>query len=553
MSLRLCSQQRVALRPHRLAFGLVALALSQACGSEGSSEVTRASTPNPGQTEPSAEIEGEAEAPAPVRLPRSTPEAEGLSSSAVLELVDALDRRVDVHSMMLLRHGKVVAEGWWAPYAAEDIHAQYSVSKSFNATAVGFAEAEGLLSLDDRIVDHLGDHLPAELGERVSELRILHLLTMSTGHQRDTIDRIRQDPDDRWVRAFLSLDVENPPGSPFVYNSGASYVLSAIVQAVSGQSVAEYLATRLFRPLGIGGPEGEVVWGQSPEGVTLGSGGLSATTEDLAKFGQLYLDDGMWEGERVLPEGWAQAATQRQGPSEPGEGYWSAGYGYQFWRNVRELGYRADGAFGQFSLVVPQYDMVLAMTAGTSDLGPVHSVLWQYIRPAFEAATEGALEADPEALSALQRRLGSLRIAPAAGDMASETAERVSGARYALEDNPQGLQAVRVDWSAQPPSIELEDADGTHTIAFGMGAWERGRTGFYKGINGLFDRPEQGIAASGAWADDSTFRVSLCFHETPFILDLTLAFEGNAVELRQRYNERWGDLREAPIVGRMEP
>lgn len=552
MQLRPSAAKRLALPARRLDRCASALALGLACGCD-SAQVGAPSGRVPSVTSPRATPAPELEPAAPSRLPRSTPEAQGLSSSAVLELVEALNRHTDIQSLMLLRHGQVVAEGWWAPYAAEDIHAQYSVSKSFNATAVGFAEAEGLLALDDRILDYLGDYQPEQLGKRVPDLRIVDLLTMSTGHRQDTIDRIKADPEGQWVRAFLSLDVENAPGSPFVYNSGAAYVLSAIVEKASGQSVAEYLAPRLFLPLGIGGREGEVVWGKSPEGVTMGDGGLSATTEDLAKFGLLYLSDGLWEGERVLPEGWAQAATQRQVTSGSGSGYWNAGYGYQFWRNAEDLGYRADGAFGQFSLVVPQYDMVLALTAGTSELAPVHALLWQYLRPAFEAAEDEPLAEDPNALSTLRDRLGSLRIPPAAGQPDSAQQARVSGVRYALEENPQGLQSVQVDYSTEPPSLTLEDADGRHAIGFEFGAWRRGRTGFYKSINGLFDTPEQGIAASGAWVDDSTLAILLCFNETPFTLELELAFDGEQLELNQRYNERWGPLSEAPIAGRMAP
>ncbi len=520
-------------------------------GSPGASPVVPGSTATPGEA-PSGELplgatppEGTA-APAasagPSPLPRSTPEAEGLSSQGILELVSALDGGAgEIHSLMLLRHGKVVAEGWWAPYTPDDIHVLYSVSKSFNSTAVGFAVAEGLLSVEDLLVSHFGDRLPANVDPELGQMRVRDLLTMSTGHEQDSIDAMRQRSDGQWTRSFLESDVQRAPGTYFLYNSGAAYMLGALVQRVAGTTVDEYLKPRLFAPLGITGE----LWGQSEEGVSLADGGLSVRTEDLAKFGQLYLQGGMWNGERVLSEQWAAEATARQVSTGTDGGNWSHGYGYQFWRS--QAGYRADGSLGQFSFVLPEQDIVLAITSGTNDTDGVMNRVWENLLPAVlgEAQPE-----NPAALSSLRDRLAALALPRPTGAPSSPRAADVSGRRYAVASSPQGITGVTLDFSLAEPTLQIEDADGVHSIVIGTGgAWVKQRTGYRKRINELFDTPDQGLAATGAWSADDTFVARLSFVETPYTMTATFRFEGEQVRVNMGYNVRWGATTEAEVIG----
>jgi CubicO group peptidase (beta-lactamase class C family) len=257
-----------------------------------------------------------------VPLPRSTPEAEGVDSQGLLALVTALDDSAnEIHSVMLARHGKVVAEGWWAPYTSQDIHVLYSVTKSVNGTAVGLAIQEGLLGIDDPLLMHFPELAPANPSANQSALKVRNLLTMATGHAADTIDRLRARTDGQWTRAFLELPIENPPGSPFIYNSGAAYVLGSLVQKVTGKTVKEYLTPRLFEPLGIA----DVLWGQSAEQVNMGDGGLSLRTEDLLKFGLLYLQKGQWNGQQIVSEQWVTDATRSEVSNGGGESDWNSG------------------------------------------------------------------------------------------------------------------------------------------------------------------------------------------------------------------------------------
>lgn len=476
-------------------------------------------------------------------LPRATPESQGVESAGVLALIDALERNVDaVHSLMIVRHGQVVAEGWWGPYAPEDWHVLYSVTKSFTSTAVGFAVQEGLLDINDRLVDHFPELLPAEVDGGMRAMRIRDLLTMTTGHQDDQMNHLRARADGQWSRAFLETKVEHKPGTHFRYNSAASYMLSALVQKQSGQPVHEYLRSRLFEPLGIG----DVLWGQSPEHVDLGAGGLYVRTEDLAKFGLLYLQGGRWGDRQLLPADWAAQAGAKQvsNGSDPGSN-WDAGYGFQFWRN-RTTGYRADGAQGQFSFILPELDTVVAITGGTDSMGDIMEAVWTHLLPALHYV---ALPENPTMAGALRDRLGALTL-PGVSAAPGAAVPAGSGASYTLDPNEQGLTALQLDLDGPAPVLTLTDAEGAHRFVVGDGEWTRARTTFRPHINGLFDVAEQGIATTGAWTADHVFTAKLCFTDTPYTLTVRISFDGDAVTFDAVHNVRWGDTVRPTVTGR---
>ena len=238
----------------------------------------------------------------------STPEAEGISSSAIMDFVDALEREQKdaIHSIMLRRHGKIIAEGWWAPFNEESPHMLYSLSKSFTSTAIGMAQDEGLLSIDDPVISFFPEETPEEPSDNLKTMRIRDLLKMNSGHQLNTSGRMREGK--TWVEGFLVLEVQHKPGTHFVYNSGATYMLSAIIQKVTGLTLLDYLTPRLFEPLGIENP----TWESDPEGINMGGWGLSVTTEDISKLGQLYLQKGMWNGKQLISKAWVEEATALQ-------------------------------------------------------------------------------------------------------------------------------------------------------------------------------------------------------------------------------------------------
>jgi len=482
-----------------------------------------------------------AQAPAPA-LPRSTPEAQGVSSAGLLAFLDAAEQKVGgLHSLMVLRHGRVVAEGWWKPYKSDAPHVLYSLSKSFASTGIGLAVAEGKVKLDDTVLSFFPDDAPPSPSDNLKAMRVRDLLSMSTGHHQADIDAFSYtSTDPTVVRAFLALPVVHKPGTHFVYNTPASYMLSAIVQKVSGTPLVDYLRPRLFEPLGIRDPK----WDASPQGVSFGGFGLSATTEDIARFAQLYLQRGEWNGRRILPAEWVDLATSRQvsNGSRP-ESDWEQGYGFQFWR-CRHGFYRGDGAFGQYAVVMPEKDAVVAITSGVRDMQAVMNLIWEHLAPAMQ---KDALPADAGLEGRLKTKLAGLALAPPSGRPTSITAKRVSGRLYELPKNDDGLEALGAVF--EPEVALVARIQGReYRVPVGRGEWRGEGTLPIGPVRHLTD-PVYRVGATGAWTADDTFTAKVCFTDTPFCNTLDLRFAGDALVLDQEMSVNFGPTRKATLVG----
>lgn len=476
-------------------------------------------------------------------LPRSTPESQGVSSTAVAALVDGLDQIEQMHSVMLVRHGQVVAEGWWAPYMADDPHMLYSLSKSFTSTAVGLAVAEGKLSLDDAVASFFPEEAPAEPSDNLKSMRVRDLLAMNTGQHGEDVSAFRFDGPRPLTKAFLAMPVAHKPGTHFFYNTPATYMCSAIVQKVTGEQLVDYLRPRLFEPLGIANP----TWEESADAVSLGGYGLNVTTEDIAKFGELYLRRGAWNGKQLIPAEWIDMATARQvsNGSSPASD-WEQGYGFQFWR-CRHGAYRGDGAFGQYCLVLPQQDAVLAITSGVTDMQAVLNVVWEKLLPAL-ADGRDALPADAAAAQQLQKRLAALRVPAPTGDRKSSAADEISGALFEFPANDVQLESVRLDAGGDEAVLTLRAAGKEYAIPCGFDEWPRDAVAPRLG-DSRANGAEARVAAAGAWAADDHYRAKLCMVETPYQLTLSLVFDGDQVTLDGQYNVSFGDRKLPQLVG----
>src|SRR5689334_5809063 len=368
-------------------------------------------------------------------FPSSTPEAEGIPSGAIEAFLDAAERESPhLHSLVLLRRGRLVAEGYWEPYGPASPHMLFSLSKSFTSTAIGLLVGEGRLSVDDPVLSFFPDEAPAEPSQHLRALRVRHLLTMTTGHDVDPTRAVRQSTVS-WARGFFDEPLVHEPGSKFVYNSGATYMLSAIAQRIAGQRILHYLGPRLFEPLGIANP----TWETSPQGIDVGGWGLKITTADIARFGQLYLQQGVWQGQRLVPADWVAAATARQVPNAPSPNPdWEQGYGYQFWR-CRHGAYRGDGAFGQYCVIMPEQDAVLAITSGLGNMQPPLDLVWELLLPAMQPAP---LPEDRATQAALEHKLAQLALPPQPGSAVSPLAAEVSGRTYDFEKNDQNIDTI---------------------------------------------------------------------------------------------------------------
>ena len=476
-----------------------------------------------------------AASPPDTHLPRSAPEAQGISSSAVLSLIDALDQVDAMHSIMLARHGKVIAEGWWTPYEAQRNHELYSLSKSFTSTAVGMAVAEGKLTLDDEVLKFFPEDAPAEASANLKAMRVRDLLTMSAGHQEETssaADKIS-------AKAFLAHSVPHKPGTHFKYNTPATFMQSAIVQKQTGLSVLDYLRPRLFEPLGITNP----VWNTNWQGISLGGYGLRVRTEDIAKFGQLYLQKGKWQGKQLIPSPWIELATSRQvsNGSNP-QSDWEQGYGFQFWR-CRHGAYRGDGAFGQYCVVLPEQDAVVAITSGVTNMQAVLNILWDKLLPAFQPHR---LAADRDGQRQLVQKLGSLQVRPVAGTSTSPLAAKVLGRKYIFPANDQKFEAITLRPDSSGDLIAIVEASGVESrFSCGFHKWKKSRGAFRT-------YPDEPIAGTMAWKSDDTLVLKLCPYETPYYQTLTLRFAGDEVSLDAVTNVSLRAAKPLQLVGRAQ-
>jgi CubicO group peptidase (beta-lactamase class C family) len=473
-----------------------------------------------------------------MRFPRSSPEQQGVSSRAIERLIDALESGPQsVHSMMLVRHGNVIAEGWWAPYRRSHPHSLFSISKSFTSTAVGFAIEEGLLTLDDAVVDLLPDDLPDVVSENLAAMRLRHLLTMTTGHTFDTVT-VLGEREENWSRLFLALPVDAAPGSTFVYNTGASYLLSAIVQRLTGERLLDYLTPRLLEPLGIA----DATWEQCPRGIDVGGWGLSITTEDIAAFGNTYLRGGVWNDRQVVPAHWAAEATRLQVTNGDfgGDNDNSQGYGYQFWLN-RHGSYRADGAFGQLSIAFPEQDALLVLTGGVADAQRDLDIVWEHLLPVLGARE---LPADATAAARLARRLETLQLPFPVGDDTASIAARVDGTTFALPRNNAGLRTVTLESRPDCTRLTIVDAAGTHVVDCGRGEWTTG-------TSSLLGNPDVPVASAGTWPDDTSFLATVYFTETPFAVTVSLDFveDGREVTVTVEQNVSFEPTRLLHTIG----
>ncbi|MDU4697070.1 MAG: serine hydrolase [Paenibacillus sp.] len=475
-------------------------------------------------------------------LPRTSLKELGISARNMIGFLEYLKAHsIELHSLMLVRHGHVAVEGWWAPYGPDLPHMLFSLSKSFTSTAIGMAVQEGKLSVDDPVVSFFPEDAPKDISPNLAAMRIKHLLMMGTGHAVDTMGPLAEAKDGNWVKAFLALPVEHEPGTVFVYNTGATYILSAILQQVTGETLLQYLQPRLFEPLGIANP----TWESCPRGINTGGFGLKVTTEDIAKFGQLYLQKGLWQGERLLDESWVDAATSKQiSNGDGGDSDWAQGYGYQFWR-CRHGIYRGDGAFGQFCIVLPEQEAVLAMTSGTNDLQGVLNGVWEHLLGAFSEANEGLADADAAAESELRQVLEGLYLEPPRILANSQReVEFGSDKRCVLEPNELEMESTGIMIHGDTAVLDIRDKRGEHRVELGRQAWRMGRTS-------LFGEEEQ-IAASFTWKSPDTLLLSIQRIETPFRISIEIEPLEEGIEIRHAVNVSFGEPASAPIRGHLQ-
>ena len=490
---------------------------------------------------------------------RVSPESVGIPSASIHWLLDQLESGfTEPHGLMIMRHGKICAEGWWNPFAPGIHHGQQSHSKTYAATAVGIAYTEGLLSLDERLIDIFPEEAPENSSENLKKITVHHVLTMGNGMDREPA------PTENWIRDFLSIEVAHEPGTAYMYNSTGSTMLGAIIRKKTGMGLAEYLKPRLFDKIGI--DASHMYWKCMPDGMEIGGGGLYSTTEDNLRLMKLYADGGVWEGERILAEDYVKrattfqiaTATERFGNPEADDNF--LGYGYQIWMCTPPDVYRADGAMGQFTIVDPHRDLILAITenaAGAHWAQASLNAIWEFfsmipqdedsVLPDEKAARELALRMKRLALPSptFQPYSSWNKILPTRTYHLDKGDLRFSYAGFVLlmGGSPLPAPADTIAFSITDTccTINCTNTDGTsQTIYAGM-------TGSYL-QNHLGDSCPELALCSAHWVSDEIMQLSMRWIETCDVFTYQFHFEGDKVTITYTPHTSF-DNQEVTIIG----
>ncbi len=456
-------------------------------------------------------------------LGRVKPEEVGIASEGIERFIGLIrERQVNLHSFMLLRHGKVAAEGFCAPFDKDRLHPIFSISKSVTSAAVGIAIGEGRFNLQDKAVELLAHHITGEVHPYTAKLTVEHLLKMTTVYHKAPSSETPN-----WVRTYLTSKPERPPGFLFAYDTSGTNLLCAILQETTGMTVHEYLQPRLFDAIGMG----PLTWEFCPMGINRGGSGIRCTTEGLAHFGQLYLQDGIWNDRRVLPEGWVARSTARHADNSGHKGMLDGkpGYGYQFWR-LRNGAYAAFGLGGQFVVVMPDKDAVFISTANTQFVKDGHQVIldcmWEALYPAMDGEGTGndSLAAMASGIlpergtadesmastasdgSGLSEQLAGLQLSLPPGQPDSVMAAAVNGRFYRLEPNRHGFTGCRFDFAGEASTLRLTRGEGAGgeaaaEVPFGLHHWVTGKDQLFSGT--------EACCTSGTWVDAHTLLIHM--------------------------------------------
>ena len=392
-------------------------------------------------------------------IPRSTPEEQGVPSKALIELFDAMHNmeQTDIHSMIVMRHGKVVGEFYPAPFAPQYQHTQYSSSKTLVSLAAGIAIDENRLRLTDRVATFFPEYLPDSICTNLADMTVRDLLTMQSGIKPDWGMRAKTT---EWIKTFLGKPVPNKPGEVFAYDSMVTYMISAIVQKVTGKTVLEYLKEKMFNHMGVT----VVNWEESPEGINTGGWGLHIQSESLAKVGQMWLDGGVWNGKQIVSKEWIEQMSAKQAN---GGDY---GYGYQVWMCKYPSAVRADGALGQYVIVVPEKDVVIVLTEASFTNGkPQRNLIWDNFLPQL---VDEPLPASKDYQTLLAKQSAYTLEIPAGKDKSS-VMKKLAGKKISVPKNKYGWKEVVFEQGADKQLLmHLTKTDGTtYTQPMGYKKW----------------------------------------------------------------------------------
>ena len=491
---------------------------------------------------------------------RVTPESVGIDSGDIEWLLDRLESGfTEPHGLMIMRHGKICAEGWWNPYAPGIRHGLQSHSKTYAATAIGIAYTEGIVKLDERIIDIFPEHAPEQPSENLKRLTVHDVLCMGCGMDEMPMAT------EHWIRDFLHTPVNHTPGTTYMYNSVGSSILSAIIVKKTGMSMHEYLKPRLYDKIGIFSDNHR--WMKMPDGCEVGGGGLFATTEDNLRLMKLYADGGVWEGERILDDEYVKRATTLQNKSateaknNPLAKDNFVGYGYQIWMCRPNGVYRADGAMGQFTIVVPDKDMIIAITENASGAHWAQTtldVMWEFLE---RIEKHPAKAENTEKSECLKNRMGRLALPNPKYAPYSPIAANIEGRQWKVIDGdfymedvgvaqhmsgcemPQPIDVFCFHFTSDEIVMDWENREEKERLVIATDGSRRHNT--------LPGRLISQVLLSGAWISENTLEVKARYIETCKEETLLFTFEEKKLKITNSTME-FGMQKEIEILAEAE-
>jgi hypothetical protein len=455
-------------------------------------------------------------------LKRGEPREVGVNAADVdAFLDDATASGLEIHGLMLHRAGRVVAEGWWWPYRADRPRIMHSATKSVLASGIGLALGDGRFKLEDKVVSFFPEHLPAVVDDRLASMTVEDLLTMRAGHEAETSGSIWRGIGTSWTAEFFKIPVVHQPGTVYMYTSAASYMLSAILTKMTGETLHDYLKPRFFAPLGIADEQ----WDVGPDNINPGGNGLTMRTADLLKLGVLHAQGGLWENRRVLSEAWVSEATRSHGDN----------YGYQ-WTTTAGGAYLAIGIFMQFVIVFPKHQATLAVI-GAEQQGS-NAFLPVLLRH-FPRAFERILSADEAAVAdaRLRARLTAVAGKPGIVSHPSGRAAQISGRTYRITPNTVGATSLRFDFEQDRCVFRFTAASAEHVVTCGLGDWLEGQTDMPgRELHHGYALNPASVVAGARWLDENTLEMTWIFAETAFRDTVVCRFESDRVTLNRSVN-----------------
>ena len=469
----------------------------------------------------------------------TSPAAAGISPDCITAFIDSLKaHELAVHSFIFMRHGKIFAEGYAAPFKEGDLHRMYSVSKTFVSMAIGALIGEGKLSLEDKVAAFFPDKCPPHLHPWIAEATVRDLLMMATPFT----DQTYTPHDNDWTYTFFNTVPSHPSGTIFHYDTSGTYILDVLVERLTGKPFLEYLKDTALREIGFSENASCV---KAPEGISWGGSGVLCSSRDLARLALLVARDGEFDGKQLLPRDYVIAAKSKQIDNAPDsfinplDGH---GYGYQIWR-IFENGYGFIGMGGQLALTFPDKDFIAVFTGDTQGHPTTYGGILDLLKTKILDHLSAPLPEDAAAEACMRGRIAAFDIPLPAGGRHSPLASSVSGVTYRLNRNPMDITAFSLELGEEEGIFRFQTGRGPRALKFGIGKYiltTFPETSYSGDTIGIPAGCGYRTLAGASWREDHKLMLRVYLIDDYFgNMTATFSFKGDEVGLSMFKTAEW--------------